>query len=171
MKSPPRLTSNLKWREYLISFFYHIKNNIKKGFTKEMLCILSFFSATRWYAEMRKKKKSCFVKPETREIVFVKPANEGLEGDVLQPAEAFLPPPSRESTVWCHGAVAAFPIHCAGEIPVQPSSTSSYSPLLFFADFCRSNSIPFLLRTSSASPHHSFWCLVIGNLTAGDRIN
>jgi len=48
---------------------------------------------------VRRDEKNYFVKPETREIVFVKPANEGEEGDVLQPVEAFLPPPSRESTV------------------------------------------------------------------------
>ena len=157
-------------------FFYRIKNKIKKV-DLQRRCFV-YFRYSLPHGGTPRWEKKCFVKPETREIVFVKPANGGEEGDVLQPAEAFSSaspprPPSRESTVWCHGAVAAFPIHCAGEIPVQPSSTSSssYPPLLVFADFCRSNSIPFLLRTSSASPHHSFWCLVIGNLTAGDRIN
>jgi hypothetical protein len=117
--------------------------------------------------------KNCCVKPETTEIVFVKPANEeGEETCSAAAACSGFPSPTIacESTVWCHGAVAAFPIHCAGEIPVQPSSSSSYSLLLVFADFCL-NSIPSLPRTCFASPHHSFWCLVIGDLTAGDRIN
>ena len=75
---------------------YRIKNKIKKWIYKgDALYTLVIL----YHMVVRRDEKNYFVKPETREIVFVKPANEGEEGDVLQPAEAFLPPPSRESTV------------------------------------------------------------------------
>lgn len=53
---------------------------------------LHTFVIILYHIVVRRDEKNCFRQTRDYSIVFVKPANEGEEGDVLQPAEAFLPP-------------------------------------------------------------------------------